>query len=99
MPRGSQLKGRPASTMKLIGGRLCLDFVNSVGARRFSPSRKMAIRDEKLHDYLELLAWGSHAGALTNAEAETLAHESSRRPKEATAVFQRAIRLREALHH
>jgi predicted RNA-binding Zn ribbon-like protein len=99
MPRGYRLDGRPAGAVNLIGGRLCLDFVNSVGARQFSPSRKMAIRDEKLHDYLDLLAWGSHAGALTNAEAETLAHESSRHPKEATAVFQRAIRLREALHH
>jgi len=99
MPLGSQLKGRPASTMKLIGGRLCLDFVNSVGARRFSASRKMTIRDEKLHDYLDLLAWGRHVGALPNADAETLADVSSRHAKEATAVFHRAIRLREALHH
>jgi predicted RNA-binding Zn ribbon-like protein len=99
MPRASRLEGRPAGTLNLIGGRLCLDFVNSVGARRFSPSRKMTIRDEKLNDYLDLLAWGRHAGALTNADAETLVHESSLRPKEAAAVFQRAIRLREAMYH
>jgi predicted RNA-binding Zn ribbon-like protein len=99
MPRSSRLDGRPAGTVNLIGGRLCLDFVNSVGARRSSTSRKMTIRDEKLHDYLDLLAWGRHVGALPNADAEMLAHESSRHPREATAVFHRAIRLREALHH
>jgi len=99
MPQTSRLDRRPAGTMNLIGGRLCLDFVNSVGARRFSPSRKMTIRDEKLKNYLDLLAWGRHAGALTNADAETIALESSHHPKEAADVFQRAIRLREAMYH
>jgi predicted RNA-binding Zn ribbon-like protein len=99
MVRPSRLDGRPAGTLNLIGGRLCLDFLNSVGARRFSPSRKKMIRDEKLSDYLDLLAWGRHAGALANTEAETLAHESSRHPREAAALFHRAIRLREAMYH
>lgn len=99
MTRPPQLDGRSAGTLKLIGGRLCLDFVNSVGARRFSPSRKMSIREEKLNDYLDLLAWGRHAGVLTNAEAEALAHQSTRHPREAAAVFHRSICLREALYH
>jgi len=99
MARPLRLDGRSASTLNLIGGRLCLDFVNSVGARRFSSSHKMTIRDEKLNDYLDLLAWGRHAGALTNADAETLALESSQHPKKAAAVFHRAIRLREAMYH
>ena len=98
MTRPPQLDGRSASTLNLIGGRLCLDFVNSLGARRFSASRKMRIRDEKLKDYLDLLAWGRHAGALTNAEAESLALESSEHPKGVAAVFHRAIRLREAMY-
>jgi len=59
----------------------------------------MSIREEKLNDYLDLLAWGRHVGALTNADAETLAHGSRQRPKEATAVFHCAIRLREAMYH
>src|SRR5271155_1706478 len=69
MPRDSRLEGRPAGAVNLIGGRLCLDFVNSVGARRFLPSRKMSLGEEKLNDYLDLLAWGRHAGALTSADA------------------------------
>jgi predicted RNA-binding Zn ribbon-like protein len=59
----------------------------------------MTIRDEKLKDDLDLLAWGRHTGALTNAAAETLALESSQHQKEAAAVFQRAIRFREAMYH
>src|SRR6266498_3623239 len=53
----SILDGRAAGGVHLVGGRLCLDFVNSVGARRVSPSGEMTIRDEKLRDYLDLLAW------------------------------------------
>ena len=97
MARPSPLDGRPAGALNLIGGRLCLDFVNSVGARRISPSGEMAIRDETLSSYLDLLAWGRHAGALTNAEAETLTHEGNQHPREAAALFHRAIRLREGL--
>jgi predicted RNA-binding Zn ribbon-like protein len=99
MVRPPQLEGRSPSTLNLIGGRLCLDFVNSVGARRISRSGEMKIRDEKLNDYLDLLAWGRHAGALTNAEAERLTRESTHHPKEAAAVFRRSICLREALYH
>ncbi len=81
MPRGSRLDGRPAGTVNLIGEKgFCLDFVNSVGARRFSPSRKMSLREEKLNDYLDLLAWGRHAGALTNADAEARAQEGNSHP-------------------
>jgi predicted RNA-binding Zn ribbon-like protein len=98
MGRPSRLDGRPAGTLSLIGGRLCLDFLNSVGARRISQSGEITIRDEKLSDYLDLLAWGRHAGALTNADAEPLTHKSSRHPKEAAGVFHRAIRLREAVY-
>jgi len=98
MARLSFLDGRPAGALHLIGGRLCLDFLNSVGARLISRSGEMKIRDEKLSDYLDLLAWGRHAGALTKPESETLAQEGSRHPKEAAAVFRRAIRLREALY-
>jgi predicted RNA-binding Zn ribbon-like protein len=98
MPQRSRFDGRPASTLKLNGGRLCLDFVNSVGARHFSHSGEMTVRDEKLNDYIDLLAWGRHAGALTDDEAESLAKESNRRPREAAAVFGRAIQLREAIY-
>ena len=54
MARVGNLEERPAGFLKLIGGRVCLDFMNTVGARRWSPEGKMSIRDEKLHDYVDL---------------------------------------------
>jgi predicted RNA-binding Zn ribbon-like protein len=95
----SLLHERPAAAVNLVGGQLCLDFVNSVGARRIGSSGEMIIRDEKFTDYVDLLAWGRHAGVLTQIEAQMLARESSQREKEAAAIFRRAIRLREALYY
>jgi predicted RNA-binding Zn ribbon-like protein len=89
---------RPAATVHLIGGRLCLDFVNSVGARHMSAG-VMTIRDEKLNDYRDLIAWGWHAGLLSRFEATRLERAAARRPAVAARIFARAIRLRESLHH
>ncbi len=98
MARVGNLEERPAGLLNLIGGRVCLDFMNTVGARRWSPEGKMSIRDEKLHDYVDLLAWARHAGALPDAQANVLVRESYRHHEDATAVFHRAIRLREAIY-
>jgi predicted RNA-binding Zn ribbon-like protein len=92
------LFNRPAATVNLIGGRLCLDFINSVGARRRGLAGEMIIRDEKLHDCLDLLAWAEHAGAINNREARVLLRQASRDPSRALRVFRLAIRLRESLY-
>jgi predicted RNA-binding Zn ribbon-like protein len=97
--KSTLLHKKPAVAVNLVGGRLCLDFINSVGARRISPSGEMIIRDEKLTDYVDLLVWGRHAGALTDRQAQSLTRESSRSEKEAAAVYRRAMRLREALYY
>lgn len=69
------LEERPAGLLNLISGGVCLDFMNTVGARSWFPEGKMNIRDEKLHDYVDLLAWPRHAGALPDAQANVLARE------------------------
>jgi predicted RNA-binding Zn ribbon-like protein len=92
-----KLDERPASKINLIGGRLCLDFVNSMGARRIGPGGEMVIRDEKLNDCLDLVAWANHAGALTDGEAKALAREAVRHPSDAARVLRIGLRLREAL--
>lgn len=88
--------------MLLIGGRLCLDFVNTVGGRRLDQSRKRAfevtVLGEKLNDYEDLVRWSRHAGAITEAEAQRLIREGKRRREEAAEVLSRAIRLRESLY-
>jgi len=90
--------------MRLIGGRLCLDFVNTVdgrkndSARRKSQSVNSLVLADKLGDYSDLVAWSQHSGIVTATEAGRLIQESKRKAAEASAVFDRAIELREALH-
>ncbi len=98
------LSERPAARMKLVGGRLCLDFVNTVGGWKPDPAGgknnplAMLVRDDKLGDYPDLLAWSWHTGLLTRSAAQALAHEARRREKEAAVVLRRAIALREAIY-
>ena len=94
----ANLKDRPSATISLIGGRLCLDFVNTIGARRIAASGQLTIRDEKLTSYEDLVAWAHHAGALSVVEAEWALREVELRPHEAGKVLTDARRLREALY-
>lgn len=81
-----------AANLKLLGGELCLDFVNTVGAHKSNhPS-------EYLANYADLVAWSRHAGVLNQHTAQQLLDEATRRPTAAKTVFQRAIKLREALY-
>ena len=83
-----------AAETRLIGGRLCLDFVNTVDGRR----RDSSLVGDKLKDYTDLVEWSRHAGILSAAEAARLIKESRQKPAAATTVLRRAIALREALH-
>jgi len=83
-----------AAEMKLVGGRLCLDFVNTVDGRKNDSS---PLRD-KLKDYSDLVAWSQHTGIVTTAEAARLIKEGKQKPAAANTVLRRAIALREALH-
>ena len=92
-----------AAQMKLIGGRLCLDFLNTVDGRKSdSPRRESCSVDkvlgDKLVDYSDLVEWSRHSGIVTATEAERLIQASKRKAREAKHVFDRAIALREALY-
>ncbi len=76
----------------LIGGALCLDFVNTVDPRHASRRR------EYLDSYPALVAWGRHAGAIDADQGERLSEAAAVQPAEADQVLSRAIRLREALY-
>jgi predicted RNA-binding Zn ribbon-like protein len=98
------LNERPAAHMKLVGGRLGLDFVNTVGGRSPAPTAKkndpfaVVVQADKLGDYFDLLAWSWHVGLLTAHEAQALGREARRREKEAVMVWQRAVALRAAIY-
>jgi predicted RNA-binding Zn ribbon-like protein len=90
---------RPAARLKRVGGQLCLDFANTVGGwNPVSGEARFEVRDERLEDYADLVAWTVGAGALPEADATALLREATRRPSEAAGVLGRARRLREALY-
>src|SRR5918997_358422 len=70
--------------LRFVGGRLCLDFVNTMG-NYHDPTR----RSDYLADYADLVAWGEQAGVLLRVAPTP--------PAEATAVLTRARELRQAI--
>ena len=89
-----------AATMKLVGGDLCLDFVNTVGGRipdgAASPGSRVLA--DKLADYADLVAWGRHTGSMGESDARRLLRLGESHPREAAVVLDRALVFREALH-
>lgn len=96
--------GLEIDNAKRIGGRLCLDFVNTVrgridteGARR-GGNRTDDVVGERLVSYEALVRWGALAGALTERDARKMSHEASVRPGQASAVLTRSVACREAIY-
>jgi predicted RNA-binding Zn ribbon-like protein len=95
----------PAASWRLLGGRPCLDFVNTVGGR-ISPSGGAPgphdfadhITRDDLPDYEALLRWSVLAALLEPSEADRLHRLSRQSAPAAGRVWRRALRLREALY-
>src|SRR5256885_8433783 len=83
-------------SVKFIGGSLCLDFVNTVGAR--VGNRAYTILRDKLVTFENLLTWGRLAGLLSPSAVRRLERGAAGNPEESAAVLARAVALREALY-
>lgn len=90
--------------MKFVGGALCLDFVDTVdvwtaGAGRpdHHPYGDTPLRDQ-LVDYEALARWGRLAKVLDAREAGQLSKQAQHDATEASAVLERALRLRRSLY-
>jgi predicted RNA-binding Zn ribbon-like protein len=81
-----------AGNLKLIGGWLCLDFVNTVDWRNSDHPH------EWLTKYSDLVSWSRHTGILTDNEARNLLRKGELGPADAKTVVEQAIILREALY-
>ena len=81
-----------AAALKLLGGRLCLDFANTVDWHASDHPQ------EFLNSYADLVGWSEHAGVLSAPQAQALLREAQRRPADATTAHRRALALREALY-
>jgi predicted RNA-binding Zn ribbon-like protein len=79
-------------TFEMVGGRTCLDFVNTASRRRLGPFK------EKLESYDDLLSWAVLAEQLGEAEAADLRQKAAADPAAAAAVLARGRALREAIY-
>ncbi len=77
---------------EMVGGRTCLDFVNTGSQRRNGPFK------ERLETYEDLLTWAIQAEQLTEVEAADLRRLAAAAPAEAAAVVERGRALREAVY-
>lgn len=79
-----------AGDVRLVGGRLCLDFLNTVNHLPRGDK-------EYLHSYADLLVWLRHAGALDEGWHTQLLTQAERHPGQATAALATALQFRSAL--
>ena len=82
----------PVARLDLIGGLLCLDLVNTTGARSSGAPR------ERLRSYDDLLVWSRRTRILKTPEAARLRDEAARRPTEAKRALGRVLEVREELY-
>lgn len=82
-----------------LGGRLCLDFCNTVGGHHTDPNTgALVIAADHLRGYEDLLEWARQLGVVAEDVVARLRGVAERRPDEADAVWRRALDLRETLY-
>lgn len=90
-----RLLERPISTAKLLGGRLCLDFVNTCGGRRDEDGSPI---NDRLLEYSDLVAWAARAGIESGPAALKLVSAATQDGAAAVKVWERSVALREACY-
>ena len=76
----------------LTGNWLCLDFTHTLQDRNNSD------RNELLHNYSDLLAWGLYMHILEEKEAQHLLHLAEQHSQVASNILNNAVNLREAIY-
>jgi predicted RNA-binding Zn ribbon-like protein len=82
---------RTLETLELVGGVLCLDFVNTINSR-VNPEH------DYLSHYSDLAGWANKVGILSPAQINQLQKRASQNAKEAEEALQKAQTLRELLY-
>jgi predicted RNA-binding Zn ribbon-like protein len=78
--------------LPLLGGALCLDFVNTIDPRLKPP------QEDFLGTFEHLVHWGRYVGVLSAAEERAVLMAGAGDARFADAVHKRALTLREALY-
>ena len=84
-------RGRAQNLPRLLAGRHCLDFANTIEAPI------SAHPEDFLRHYRDLVRWSWHARAIDDAEVARLEHLAQAEPVEADAAFELGLRMREAI--
>jgi predicted RNA-binding Zn ribbon-like protein len=79
--------------LPLVGGDLCLDYVNTVDTWRRED------RVDYLSDYRALVGWATRAQAVPKNQADRLIDRAATRQRQARLVHARAVALRDALFY
>jgi len=78
--------------LRTLGGRLCLDFVNTVDPRHGQNAQ------EFLTDYADLVAWAVHAHTISADDERRLLAQAKREPAKAADAFATARELRDHMY-
>jgi predicted RNA-binding Zn ribbon-like protein len=78
--------------MRIVGGNLALDFLNTRTGPPGGPTD-----DDVLGDYGDVVAWARHVGSLGDLDAERILRHARRDRAGARDTFERTVRLRDAL--
>jgi predicted RNA-binding Zn ribbon-like protein len=78
--------------MPLVGRRICLDLVNTTGARDSTTPR------ERLKTYRDALVWSRRVGILTAHDHRTLEAKSTQHAQNALKALVRIRKIRETLY-
>ena len=85
-------KENPIEALRLVGGKICLDFANTIEARG-------GVRPhERLHCFADLLRWGHYVGLLQEELVQRLLEQARERTTEASTRYEQALALRETIY-
>jgi predicted RNA-binding Zn ribbon-like protein len=77
---------------RLLGERICLNFVNTLDPRASDRPRDFLVT------YADLVGWAVYAGTLTAARGRAIQAAGMEQPAFAEAIFKQGIELRETMH-
>ena len=78
-------------TLEIVGGALCLDFVNTINSRR-NPEH------DYITSYSDLVNWGGKVGILSTLQAGRLQKQARQNVEMAESAFKKALEFRELLY-
>ncbi len=93
----------PGAAFRFVGGRVCLDFINTVSGRVAHPvpgprDYLDVVERERLVEFGDLTRWGRAARLLSAGESSALERAARKAPARATQAVTRARSFREALY-